>query len=89
MSQKVEIKWLDESEEHDYSATESFLSLIYDAQAAAKYVKQLRRVLTMEFKAKDIFRASGLSPLGVSNSHIEKDRKKIPGGQKPSPIFPV
>jgi hypothetical protein len=28
----------------------------------------------MKFAAKDIFRASGLSLLGVSNSHVEKDR---------------
>ncbi len=89
MSQEAEIKWLDEPEEHDYPAAESFLSLIYDAQAAAKYVQQLRRAAKVEFKAKDIFRASGLSLLGVSNSHVEKDRKKILGGQKLSPILLV
>ena len=44
MSQKVEIKWFDKSEEHDYPATESFLSLIYDARVATKYVQQLKRV---------------------------------------------
>jgi len=39
------------------------------------------------FKAKDIFRASGLSLLGVSNSHVEKDRKKIRDGRKLSPLL--
>jgi hypothetical protein len=41
------------------------------------------------FKAKDIFRASGLSLLGVSNSHVEKDRKRISGGVKLAPLLLV
>jgi hypothetical protein len=41
------------------------------------------------FKAKDIFRASGLSLLGVSNSHVKKDRKKIRAGKKLSPLLLV
>ncbi len=43
----------------------------------------------MQFKAKDIFRASGLSLLGTSNSHVEKDREKISAGRKLSPILLV
>jgi len=89
MNKKIKVKWLNESEEQDYPAAESFLSLIYDAQTAAKYVRQLRRAAVSEFKAKDIFRASGLSLLGVSNSHVEKDRKKILAGNKLSPILLV
>ena len=42
-----------------------------------------------EFKSKDIFRASGLSLLGVSNSHVEKDRKKIKAGMPLSPLLLV
>ena len=30
-----------------------------------------------EFKAKDIFRASGLSLLGISNAHVKKNQQKI------------
>ncbi len=41
------------------------------------------------FKAKDIFRASGLSLLGVSNSHVERDRKKITAGKSLSPLLLV
>jgi hypothetical protein len=41
------------------------------------------------FKAKDIFRASELSLLGVSNSHVEKDRSKIIEGIPLSPILLV
>ena len=43
----------------------------------------------VQFKAKDIFRASQLSLLGVSNSHVEKDRKKIRAGTPLSPILLV
>jgi hypothetical protein len=40
-----------------------------------------------KFKAKDIFRASGLSLLGVSNSHVKKDKKKIRAGKALSPLL--
>jgi hypothetical protein len=40
-----------------------------------------------EFAAKDIFRASKLSLLGVSKSHVEKDRAKIIRHEKLSPLL--
>ncbi len=43
----------------------------------------------MQFKAKDIFRASRLSSLGVSNSHVGKDREKIRKKQSLSPLLLV
>lgn len=89
MSNKTEITWLAEPEEHDYPAAELYLSLIYDAQTAAGYARQLKLAPVSDFKAKDIFRASGLSLLGVSNSHVEKDRKKILAGQALSPLLLV
>ena len=42
-----------------------------------------------EFKAKDIFRASSLSLLGISNLHVKRDRKKIKAGIHLSPILLV
>lgn len=89
MSKDAEIKWLAEPEEHDYPAAKSYLSLIYDEPIAASYVQKLRGAPVSEFKAKDIFRASGLSLLGVSNSHVEKDREKILSGNKLSPLLLV
>ena len=41
------------------------------------------------FKAKDIFRASELSLLGVSNSHVKSDQRKIRKGEKLSPLLLV
>jgi hypothetical protein len=86
---KIKIKWLSESEEHDYPAAKSFLSLIFDDSAADAYVEQLRRSPISEFKSKDIFRASGLSLLGISNEEVKKDQRKIESEQKLSPILLV
>jgi hypothetical protein len=52
-------------------------------------VARLRTAAIVEFKSKDIFRASQLSLLGVSNSHVEKDRKKIANGVALSPLLLV
>jgi len=89
MSKAVEIKWLNEPEAHDYPAALSYLSLLYDEQTATTYVDKLKRTLISEFKAKDIFRASGLSLLGISNSHIKKDQQKLQSGDDLSPLLLV
>src|SRR3954468_16137986 len=86
---KRRVKWLEEPEEDNYPAAESFLSLLFKPKAVTRTVEQLRRASIVQFKAKDIFRASGLSLLGVSNSHVEKDQKKIREGRKLSPLLLV
>ena|SRR5664279_5747562 len=82
-------KWLKKPEAQDYPAALSYLSLLYDERTAAKCVKKLKRASASEFKAKDIFRASGLAFLGASNSHVQKDRKKIQSGRALSPLLLV
>jgi len=89
MASKPKIKWLATSEDKDYPAAESYLSLIYDSETAAKLARKLKKAPVSEFQAKDIFRASGLSLLGVSNSHVEKDRAKILAGHAQSPLLLV
>ena len=89
MSRKYEVKWLSEPEDHNYPAALSYLCLICDEKAAASRVAGLKSAPMSSFKAKDIFRASGLSLLGVSNFHVEKDRKKISLGKKLSPLLLV
>ena len=81
--------WLDLPEDHDYPAAASYLSLIMTPKKVSKVVATLRKAKIAHFKAKDIFRASGLSLLGVSNSHVEKDRKKIQKGVSLSPLLLV
>ena len=80
MAKKIEIKWLSEPEDHDYPAALSYLSLLYAEKTAASCVDKLKRAATSAFKAKDIFRASGLSLLGVSNAHVERDQEKLQSG---------
>ena len=89
MKNKIEIKWLADPEDKDYPAAGSYLSLLYDEPAAAKYVEHLRKAPISKFKAKDIFRASGLSLLGISNSHLGHDREKVLAGRSLSPLLLV
>jgi len=89
MSKKIKIRWLSEPEPQDYPAALSYLTLLHNKQAATASVAKLKRKKIVKFKAKDIFRASGLSLLGVSNTHVEKDQKKIRSGRKLSPLLLV
>ena len=86
---KSVVRWLTQPEDHDYPAALSYLALVYTPRDARRLVRRLKRAPLTEFKAKDIFRASRLSLLGVSNTHVEKDRKKVAAGQKLSPLLLV
>ncbi len=84
-----EIRWLAECEPHNYPAALSYLTLLYPPAKAKVITAGLKAARVAEFKAKDIFRASGLSLLGVSNSHVVRDRKKIASLKPLSPILLV
>ena len=47
----AEISWLDEPEEHDYPAAESYLSLIYDPEKVEYLIGELRKAPVSRFKA--------------------------------------
>jgi disulfide oxidoreductase YuzD len=84
-----DIKWLLEPEEHDYPAALSYLRLIYDDIKSNTLVEALKGAPMTEFKSKDIFRASRLPLLGISNSHVEKNMKKLEDGKLLSPLLLV
>ena len=84
-----DIQWLPKPDAHNYLAATSYLSLIYDVKTASSFAKHLQQAPITKFKAKDIFRASGLSLLGVSNSNVKKYQKKIKQGGKISPLLLV
>ena len=86
---KLAIRWLERPAKHDYAAAERYLGLLFGAAAVTRYIAKLRRARGSEFMAKDLLRASNLSPLGVSNSHVERDRKKITKGTPLPPILLV
>ena len=89
MAKRLEIRWLAEPKASNYPAALSYLTLVFEPALAAKHVRLLKRAAVVEFKSKDIFRASALSLLGVSNFFVERDRKKIVEGEPLSPILLV
>ena len=89
MSKNTKIIWLTKPGDNDYQASLSYLSLIFDIKSAKKLVKSLKKASMTSFKAKDIFRSSGLSLLGISNGHIEKSTKKIQTGIRLPPLLLV
>jgi hypothetical protein len=82
-----QILWCKDVEEHDYPAAESYLRLLYPDEVARAMVQRLRQGGLVEFKAKDIFRASQLSLLGISNVHVQRDNQKISDGVALSPLL--
>jgi hypothetical protein len=89
MPNETEIRWLADPEDKDYPAAGTYLSLLHDELAAAEYVEQLRKAPISNFKARDIFRASDLSLLGISNSRVNHNRQKILAGETLAPILLV
>jgi hypothetical protein len=89
MNTETKVLWFDVPEAHDYPAALSYLNLIYDDATAKKLVGKLKSARVVQFKSKDIFRASGLSLLGTSNLHVARSQKKIRGGEKLSPLLLV
>jgi disulfide oxidoreductase YuzD len=83
------INWLSDVEKGDFAAAKSYLGLLFGDNQVKKMVAKLKHAEIVRFKAKDIFRASRLSLLGISNSHIEKDREKIQRRQGLSPLLLV
>lgn len=84
-----EIKWLDKPKDHDYPAARAYLNLIYDDKRADGFVAALKAASVVQFKSKDIFRASRLPLLGKDNLHVARDCDKIRAGEKLSPILLV
>ena len=89
MVKKYFITWLPKPEDQDYIAAGSYLDLLYGRKLSLSTVAKLRTSVMASFKAKDIFRASGLPLLGVTNSHVLKDKNKIVAKEKLSPILLV
>lgn len=83
------IIWLTEPEKQDYLSALSYLSLIFDEADARLLIKKLKKATVTRYKAKDIFRASALSLLGISNKHVNRDLKKIRKDVMLSPLLLV
>ena len=84
---KIQPSWHKNVEADDFEAAESYLQLIYTIKRSAKYIAALRSARPARFRAKDIFRASQLSRLGISNLRVARDRRKIKEGIPLSPML--
>jgi len=89
MSKKPKVKWFSKPQEEDYAAAKSYLSLLFDEQTASNYCDALKQAPTVEFEAKDLFRASELPLLSTNNSHVKKDQKRIMAEKKLSVLLLV
>lgn len=83
------VYWFDEPEDHNYPAATEYLTLLVAPEVAKALVQRLRDAPISHFKAKDIFRASGLAHAGISNEQVEKTLDKIKDEKKLSPVLLV
>jgi len=89
MAKQLTVMWLKQPEAHDYPAALSYLRLLYADTTASRLVAKLRRARVTSFKAKDIFRASALPQLPLTNTHVKKDERQILGRTALSPVLLV
>lgn len=86
---KNKIKWFKKVDKNDYPAAYSYLNLIYSDKTCTELIDKLKTSEICNFKSKDIFRASGLSLLGINNTQVQKNLNKIKKGKKLFPILLV
>jgi len=86
----LSIRWLDEPEEKDYLAAQSFLSMVLAPSSLPEIIAGLRAAPLGRWAAKDILRAAGLPPLRPKQSaEVAEKLKKIKAGIPISPILIV
>jgi len=81
--------WKSDPDQHDYPAAHDYLSLSLSEAHATKAVEALKQAPLTRRKAKDLLRASGLTPLPNTNVHVAKDIDRVHNGQLLSPVLLV
>jgi hypothetical protein len=81
--------WKPEPDDHDYPAAADYLSLSMSDDEVKATVEALKAASLTHRKAKDLLRASTLSPLSPDNVHVGKDLKKVKASEKLSPVLLV
>jgi hypothetical protein len=86
----VSIRWLDEPEEKDYQAAESFLSMVLAPSLLPQVIAALHTAPLGRWAAKDILRAAALPPLRPKESaEVAEKLEKIKKGIPISPVLLV
>jgi hypothetical protein len=81
------LRWKKDVDEHDYAAAASYLSIRFGESRAEKVAAELRKLPVITRRANDILRATGRTPLSMSDPGVLKDLKKVLSGEKLSPIL--
>lgn len=86
---KLSRHWKGEPEDHDFPAAADYLALLMAEVDVDSVLKELRAASTVNKKAKDLLRASGLGILPRDNPHVADDLKRVGKGKKLSPVLLV
>ena len=81
------LRWKKDVDPHDYDAASAYLSIRFGDSRAKKVAAELRKLPVITRRANDILRATGRTPLPLSDPGVLKDLKKVLAGQKLSPIL--
>ena len=81
------LRWKKDVDPHDYAAASSYLSIRFGEGRAGKVAAELRELPVISRRANDVLRATGRSPLPLTDPGVLKDLKKVLAGQKLSPIL--
>lgn len=88
MASTPRIRWLEEPEEKDYLAADSFLSMVLAPSSLSETIAALRTAPLGHWAAKDLLRAAGLPPLKAKQSaEVAEKLKKIKNGIPISPVL--
>ena len=83
------IRWLDDVADHDYESAYNYLSLKFDQDRAKDMVARMKKSKLTSRRANDILRATGLSPLELTDPGVRRDMVKLLTGEKLSPVLVV
>jgi hypothetical protein len=84
---KSPVSWLSDVAAHDYKAAFSYLSLKFDDKQAGEIVGRMKKATLTSRRANDILRATGLSPLPLTDPGVKRDLLKLLAGEKLSPVL--
>jgi len=86
----LKVRWLDEPEDKDYAAAQSYLSLLVGADDLAPLIERLRNAPSGRWRAKDILRAAHLPLLSAKQSEeVAEKLAKVRAKEALSPILLV
>jgi hypothetical protein len=90
VAEPLKVRWLDEPEDKDYAAAQSYLSLLVPDDDLEPLIERLRNARSGRWRAKDILRAAHLPLLAAKQSEeVAEKLAKVRAKQPLSPILLV